>query len=111
LLDGFDISCRGFTSGGHIFDDVICNGTAGSGLTDLISDRRIYTQYPVGAGVNTQFTPLSSTNQSQVNETGGMDSDTSYNSDSTAGHIDDFTHGTLSAVSSIERRSPKDLRS
>src|SRR3981189_3205610 len=31
-----------------------------------------------------------------------MDSDTSYNSDSTSGHIDDFTHGTLSAVSSID---------
>lgn len=106
LADEFDISLRGGSSIGaiaHIFDDVICNDTSGAGMTDLLVDRRIYSQIPTGAGVNTQWAPLAGTNFSQVNELPGEDGDTSYNVDSVVGHIDDFAHGTLPlSITSID---------
>lgn len=41
-----------------------------------------------------QFTPLSSTNASNVDDP-ALDSDTTYNSSTTSGHVDTFNHGAL----------------
>lgn len=49
---------------------------------------RVYTGYPT-SDASVQFTPLSGTdNFAMVDETGGQDEDTSYNSSTTAGHKD-----------------------
>lgn len=44
-----------------------------------------------------QWTPLSSTNASNVDDA-TFDDDTTYNSDNTSGHIDLFNHGSLSST-------------
>ncbi len=84
---------------GSLIDDFyICDKTSGAGphpFNTPIGPVRIYTSFPVAAA-STQWTPLASTNVSQVQET-AMDSDTTYNSDSTVGHEDTFTIGAIPA--------------
>lgn len=59
---------------------------------------RVETLFP-SSNNSVQFTPNASTNVSRVQET-ATDSDTTYNSDSTAGHIDTFNHGSLGSTPS-----------
>jgi hypothetical protein len=52
---------------------------------------RCYANVPVGNGSPVQWTPLAGTNWSQVSEI-PPDGDTSYNSDGTIGHADQYLH-------------------
>jgi|SRR5579863_967145 len=71
----------------------ICDSTGGS-FNTFLGPIQVYTLFPSAAGASTQYTPLSGTNVSQVQET-AMDSDTTYNFDSTIGDEDLFTIQTL----------------
>jgi hypothetical protein len=61
-----------------------------------LGDCGTYTVFPVGND-SVQFAPLASTNWQEVSEV-AMDSDTTYNFDSTVGHEDRFNMGTLPAT-------------
>lgn len=77
----------------------ICDTSAGPGanpFNTLQGPSFVYTQFPSGAGSSTQFTPLASTNYSQVQET-AMDSDTTYNYSGTMTNEDLFTIDALAA--------------
>jgi hypothetical protein len=80
------------------FDDFVMLDTTGSApYNTFLGDVRVQTVYPLAAGALTQWTPLASTNVSQVNET-AMDSDASYNSSGTNGQIDLFTQSGLAVT-------------
>lgn len=87
-------------------DDLYVLDTTGSApYNDFLGDIRVRTLYPSGAGSSTQWTPLSSTNVSNIDDQGTADSDTSYNSSDTAAQQDLFavdnlpdTSGTVLAV-------------
>lgn len=89
-------------SGGQAFDNfLVWDTTSGSGndLTGYPSGEVVVdTSWVTGAGNNAQWTPLSSTNASNVDET-NADDDTTYNSSLTANQIDDFAVGNLHATS------------
>lgn len=56
--------------------------------TTYLGDCRVRPYKANAAGSTTQWTPLSSTNVSNVDDATSSDEDTTYNYDSTAGHID-----------------------
>ena len=88
----------GMTSGINFcyYDDMVMLDTTGvSPYNAFLGDCRVQTVYPVASGALVQWTPLASTNVSQVQET-AMDGDTSYNASGTNGQIDLFTQGGIS---------------
>jgi hypothetical protein len=69
-------------------------------IDDFIGDKRYYTNLP-SAAVATQWTPNASTNLSRINEA-QEDGDTTYNSDSTAGHEDSYSYAaTIAGLTGI----------
>jgi len=81
------------TSGNQDYDDIVVQDWSVAGV-DFIGDARVATLLANAAGNYSQFTPLSSTNISNVDDT-TADGDTTYNSDSTSGHKDSFAMGNL----------------
>jgi hypothetical protein len=86
-IDSFMYHSNG-TFGPLIDDFYICDVTGSSPFNGFLGPVRVYTRFPSSAA-STQFTPLTSTNVSQIKET-SMDSDTSYNFSSTVGQSDLF---------------------
>jgi len=87
------------TAGGSTvtYDDWYMLDTTGSApYNDYLGIVRVETLFPTSNN-SVQWTPNASTNVSRVQET-AMDTDTTYNSDSTVGHIDTFNHGSLSST-------------
>lgn len=84
-------------SGGFtVMDDLYIADTSGSSPSnDFLGVIRVETVF-VSSNNSVQWTPLSSTNASNVDET-QVDGDTTYNSSSTSGHVDTFNHGALSS--------------
>lgn len=81
------------------YDDLYILDTSGSAPTnDFLGDCRVQAIFPSTAGNSAQWTPLSSTNVSNVDET-TPDGDTSYNSSSTANQIDSFNYTDLTPSS------------
>jgi len=77
---------------GIIIDDLYIGDDTGLDMTDLQGDCHIEVLDPDGDGATTDWTPLSSTNISNVDEGAtNSDEDTTYNSSSTATHKDLFT--------------------
>jgi hypothetical protein len=93
-------------NGGCFFRDLyLLDATTGANTTHL-GDVTVGVKYPNAAGVNQQWTPSSGTQvscvQDGITHTGTWpDGDTSYISDSTAGHISDFAHETLSLTGTL----------
>lgn len=82
-------------------DDLYIADSSGSGVTDVVGPVVIERLLPTGAGSSTQFTPLSGSNFENVDD-GSADDDTSYNSTSTSGNKDLFTHdGITGSVGSV----------
>ena len=78
-------------------DIYMCDGT-GSRNNTYLGDCRIDTVRPSAAGTYTQMTPQGNANNyANVNDT-TLDSDTTYNTSNTAGAIDSFTCGALTAI-------------
>lgn len=65
--------------------------------TTRINDVRVETLVPTGAGNYSQFTPSTGSNWQNVDEVPPND-DTDFNSTSTVGNIDSFTHAALSGA-------------
>lgn len=65
--------------------------------TTRINDVRVETLVPTGAGNYSQFTPSTGNNWQNVDEVPPND-DTDFNSTSTVGNIDSFTHAALSGA-------------
>lgn len=86
--------------------EIYINTSAGSAPNNGVwGSYRIQAKRMSAAGNSAQFTPSASTNVSNVDDAQGHDSDTTYNSSSTAGHIDLFqtsqitpTGGTIPAI-------------
>jgi hypothetical protein len=81
--------------GGNItqadFDDVIVWDEAGTDFVPTqLADYHVIEALATSADDSVQFTPLSSTNESNVDETGFHDGDTTYNQSTTVGHVDTF---------------------
>lgn len=83
----------------YVFWDTVA-GT-GNDLTGYPASEMVFDPKGVtGAGSNAQWTPLSSTNASNVDDPiAGTDDDATYNSSATPNQIDDFAVGNLSATS------------
>jgi hypothetical protein len=80
------------------------SATSGNDLTGYPSaDLIVDSAWVTGAGADAQWTPLSGTNASNVDDNAGTstgaDDDTTYNSSLTPGQIDDFAVGALHAGS------------
>jgi hypothetical protein len=83
------------------YDDLYVLDTSGSANTAALGDVRVESLYPTADGVNTQWTPNSgSPHFSRVNEaaTTFPDGDTSYVSDSTSGHVDEYDFGAVAVA-------------
>jgi hypothetical protein len=83
----------------------LLDATTGANTTHL-GDVSVGVKYPNAAGVNQQWTPLSGTQVSNVQDgithTGTWpDGDSTYISDGTTGHISDFGHETLSLTGTL----------
>lgn len=77
-----------------IFDDVYVSDTTGSAPhNDFLGQCIVDTMFPTSNNAVT-WTPLSSTNVSQIQET-ALDDDTTYNSTTTSGNVDTFNHGAM----------------
>lgn len=75
-------------------DNLVVLNTAGSSLNDIPTEEwRISTQTATGAGNSTQWTPSAGSNYQNVDDATSIDSDSTYNSSSTAGHTDLFAIG------------------
>jgi hypothetical protein len=77
----------GFGSQSSAFDDLVW----AEGTTPLLGPLSVLAAPVNGAGSVTQFTPLSSTNHSNVDDAPGHDGDTSYVESSTDTHEDAYT--------------------
>jgi hypothetical protein len=97
----------------HVWDN-----TAGDLAAAPTGELVVDTAWVTGAGGNADFTPLSSTNASNVDDNPNSDDDTTYNSSGTVGHIDTFAVGNLHAssgtvlsvaVNTIDRRDDATL--
>jgi 3D (Asp-Asp-Asp) domain-containing protein len=62
---------------------------------DFHGDCIVDTLMPTGAGANTDWTPSAGANYENVDDSNGVDSDSTYNSSSTEGDIDTFAFGNL----------------
>ena len=78
-------SCEwvGQSAQGMSFDDIYILDDAGSDNVGLLGDCRVETVFPDADGNETDFTPLSSTNVSNVDDGLVPDDDTTYNSSAT----------------------------
>lgn len=90
--------------GASSYDDLYVCTLAGAVNNDFLGEVRIQTQYMASNGHVNQWTPLSGTNASNIDET-LIDNDTSYNSSNTVGQLDLFnahalvvSGGTIPAV-------------
>jgi hypothetical protein len=79
----------------YFTDWYICDGT-GSIRNDFLGSCEVAALTPNADGYVTDFTPLSSTNVSNVDEVGDHDGDTSYNAASVEGNKDAFDMTTIS---------------
>jgi hypothetical protein len=80
------------------WDDLyVCDGTAPN--NDFLGDTRIQYLVPNGAGIRTQFTPNTTTNWQNLDESPAGDGD--YNSASTPGAMDLFTMTDISTNSLV----------
>lgn len=77
------------------YDDFYFCDTSGSVANDFLGPCRVETLRPA-SNDSVQWTPLSSTNASNVDDP-DHDSDSTYNSDTVAGHIDTFNMTDLSS--------------
>lgn len=77
---------------------VIDTTTGSAPANDFLGDCRVEAMLPSTAGNYAQWTPLSSTNVSNVDES-SPDGDTSYNSSSTANQIDSFNYTNITPSS------------
>lgn len=82
------------------FDDLYyCDSTSGAGTYPCnapLGDMHVFTKFAVGNS-SVQWTPLANANWQEVSEV-AMDSDTSYNSTTTAGNEDLLNFGALEAT-------------
>jgi hypothetical protein len=75
------------------YDDLVVQDWSVANV-DFLGDVSVATLIPDGAGNYTQWTPLSSTNVSNVDDA-TADGDTTYNADATVGDKDSFSMGNL----------------
>lgn len=91
-VNGFKLLGGGATGVAARIDDLYLNdNTTGPGTypcNSFLGDVRVFTRFPT-ANAAVAWTPLANSNFQEVNET-AMDSDTSYNTSSTAGQADLF---------------------
>lgn len=80
------------------FDDlIIMDGSGSAPFNDFIGDMRQEYQIPDADGAVTQWTPLSSTNESNIDDTlGNYDDDSSYISESTVDDVNLASHNNFS---------------
>jgi len=82
------------------YDDLYVCTTAGAVNNTFLGESRVTPIWMSSNGHSTQWTPLTSTNVSQINET-LVDDDTSYNLSSTVGQIDAFVPRNLGTTTPI----------
>lgn len=81
----------------YVGDDIVVQDTSGGApANDFLGITRVETGYATSNDA-VQWTPNASTNVSRVSEV-AVDDDTTYNSDSTSGHVDTFNHGALAST-------------
>jgi len=98
------IDTIGFTgSSGNVtrFDDMYCADTSGAAPRNtFLGDVRIVAIVPTSDGAHTDWTPLSGSHFSNVDEIPPND-DTDYNSDATVGHIDTFGYSDIDTSATV----------
>jgi hypothetical protein len=83
------------------YDDFsVLDGAGAAPNNDFIGDTKVITKFPSGAGATTNFTPSAGSNFQNVDEA-APDGDSTYNTSSTAGHIDLFTFPALGLVGTV----------
>ncbi len=86
-----NVGYAGITAQTTDFDDLYVADTSGSAPRNtFLGDVRVATIYPTGAGNSTQWTPNGAASNWDCVDEVPPDSDTTYVSDSTPGHIDSY---------------------
>lgn len=93
LIEMISFGIQGSSGTVQMCDLYICD-TTGSTANDFLGVMTVETIRPTADGANVDFTPLSSTNASNIDDT-TPDGDSTYNSSATAGDYDSFTTGNL----------------
>lgn len=70
------------------FDDLVICDTSGARMNDFFGEMSVQTAMPDANGVTNQFTPSAGSNYQNVDDSGDIDDDSTYNKSSTFGHID-----------------------
>jgi hypothetical protein len=91
----------GTSSATRDFDDLYACDGSGSVNNDFLGPVRVKTIYPDGAGNSTDFTPSAGSNFENVDEA-LTDSDTTYNSESSAGDHDTYTYGSVGLSGTVK---------
>ena len=86
----FRIGDMGGAFNGIQFDDFHCHSASGGAPNSLLTDSRIYTKKPTGAGYATNWTPNGASANWQCVDDSTPDGDTTYNDSATAGAIDAY---------------------
>ena len=87
---------NGGTAANVDWDDLYWCDNSGAQNNDFLGDCRVQALLPSGAGGNTQWTPLSGANYTNVDEAAPND-DTDYVSDATVGDRDTYAYGDLAS--------------
>jgi len=88
---------HGTSSNYTYLDDIYVLDSSGSNNTTFLNQPIVEAITPSGAGNSTQWSPDSGSNYARVNET-PEDGDTSYVTDSTSGHLDEYAYSDLSRI-------------
>jgi len=95
------VEIRGIDFGTVTYDDIVIHNSAGDAPTGFLGDISIDTIYPNAAGDVSDWTPLASTNVSNVDETGSNDGDTTYVESSTVNNKDLYNMDAMGSTDTI----------
>lgn len=103
------ITWQGIVNTGNVFiKDIVFIDTTTGVNTNYLGDINVGVYFINGSGANTQWTPNPGANQNYQNVQDGIthtgtwpDGDTTYNSSSTAGQLDDYAHQPLTLTGTI----------
>jgi hypothetical protein len=94
------IKFQGVAGSSFEFDDVVILDTTGAANNDFPGEVKITLSMPTGAGNYSQWTPSTGSNWQNVDEN-PINSDTDFNSSSTAGQIDTFARAAVTVTGAI----------
>jgi hypothetical protein len=97
-INRIDIGNSGGWSMAYYLDDFYICDDLGTEANDFLGDVKVETEFPTGAGANTQWTPTAGANWQCVDESTPND-DTDYVHTNISGYYDTYEFGNLTTIS------------